>query len=181
MAKVSSRLLVVDASLAQAAGDASAHPTSKHCRDFLLAVERICHKAIFTPSIRKEWDAHASSFSRKWRVRMNGRKKIAVEEASAMPALINTIDAHDCSAKQRASMTKDVHLIEASFAHAAPIVSLDDNARILFARLVGALPHLAKIEWVNPANPEEAGIAWLEAGAPSTTSRTLQCINRAGT
>ncbi|MGA9382780.1 MAG: hypothetical protein WBV73_28800 [Phormidium sp.] len=62
-----SKLLVIDASVARAAGGESAKsPTSKYCRDFLLAVLDISHRVVMTPDIRKEWDKHQSSFARTW-------------------------------------------------------------------------------------------------------------------
>ncbi len=60
MAKIRSRLLVVDASIASAAGDVSTHPTSRRCRDFLLAIREICHQIVMTAPIQQEWDKHQS-------------------------------------------------------------------------------------------------------------------------
>ena len=78
MAKIASRRLVIDASVARAAGDTSMHPTSRSCRDFLLAILEICHRFVMTQSIKEEWDKHQSGFARKWRVSMVARKKLVV-------------------------------------------------------------------------------------------------------
>jgi hypothetical protein len=51
VAKVRSRVLVIDASIARAAGDASQHPTAQNCCDFLQAVLDLCHRMALTEPI----------------------------------------------------------------------------------------------------------------------------------
>lgn len=51
MAKVRSRSLVIDASVARAAGPREAvHPTARNCRDFLVIAGEICHRMCFSLS-----------------------------------------------------------------------------------------------------------------------------------
>jgi hypothetical protein len=77
MARMRSQSLVIDASVAQAAGPESAvHPTAKVCRDFLIAVLDLCHHAVFTEAIVDEWKRHQAGFAPQWRVSMFARKKI---------------------------------------------------------------------------------------------------------
>jgi hypothetical protein len=72
-----SRRLVIDASVARSSGgEAATYPTSKHCRDFLKATLKICHRVVMTPDIMEEWRAHQSGFARRWRVSMEARKKV---------------------------------------------------------------------------------------------------------
>src|SRR3954452_5022187 len=78
VAKVRSRRLVIDASIARAAGDSSTHPTSRNCRDFLLIVLEICHRAVMTAPILEEWNRHQSRFASTWRKSMMARKKLEV-------------------------------------------------------------------------------------------------------
>jgi hypothetical protein len=83
MAKIRSRLLVVDASIARAAGDVSTHPTSRRCCDFLLAVREICHQIVMIAPIQHEWDKHQSRFARTWRLSMLAKKKLKILESHA--------------------------------------------------------------------------------------------------
>ena len=67
-AKVNSKRLVIDASVARYAGDEGAnYPKSVHCRQFLFPVLDICHQVVMTPSIKEEWDKHQSKFALTWR------------------------------------------------------------------------------------------------------------------
>ena len=70
MAKVPSRVLVIDSSIARAAGDTSNHPTARNCCDFLQAVLDVCHRIALTDPLRDEWNKHQSRFARTWRVSM---------------------------------------------------------------------------------------------------------------
>ena len=51
------RLLVIDASVARAAGGAEATAqVSRECRDFLSTVLTVCHQIVMTPEISEEWN-----------------------------------------------------------------------------------------------------------------------------
>jgi len=71
-------MLVIDASVARAAGDVSMNPTSRNCREFLQTVLQICHRMALTAPIQEEWNRHQSRFARDWRTSMVARKKIEV-------------------------------------------------------------------------------------------------------
>jgi hypothetical protein len=143
------------------------------CRNFLLAMAEICHKALFTPPVRLEWDKHASRFSQGWRRQMVARKKLTVLRGSDDPAVVDGIQLVCDSKHQREEMTKDAHLVEAAIASGAPIASLDDAARNLYRKLASALPAVRDVVWVNPAALAERAVPWLEAGAPSEPERML--------
>jgi hypothetical protein len=115
MAKVRSQSLVIDASVAQAAGPQGAtHPTAKHCRDFLLVAEEVCHRMVFTPAVEEEWNEHQSGFARRWRRSMFARKKIDRFEAPADTAFRGQLERVATTEKQKEAMLKDAHLIEAA-------------------------------------------------------------------
>ncbi len=80
MAKARSRVLVIDASIARAAGDMSVDPKSRNCREFLLAVRDHGHRMATTEPIIAEWNRHQSNFARRWRTSMMARKKIKAIE-----------------------------------------------------------------------------------------------------
>ncbi|HBE19236.1 MAG TPA: hypothetical protein DEG17_14545 [Cyanobacteria bacterium UBA11149] len=171
-----SKCLVIDASVAHAAGGEKAiYPTSVYCRDFLKAVLDICHKFVMTPDIREEWNNHQSQFARKWRSQMVAKGKFEFLDVSVNQELWDKIDAIAATDKQRRDMFKDLRLIEAAIATDKTVISLDDNtARKLFSRAATEVDELKDIVWVNPTKvEEEKPIEWLKNGANPEENRLL--------
>jgi len=176
-AKVVSKRLVIDASVARSAGGEEAtYPTSVHCRDFLIAVLDICHKFVMTPDITEEWNKHQSDFARKWRSRMVAKRKFEFLDIPVNEELWEKIDKIAGSDRQRAEMFKDLRLIEAAMATDKTVISLDDNtARKFFGRAAVQVDELKDIVWVNPAKIEqEKPIEWLREGAKPASDRLLE-------
>ncbi|HUT92246.1 MAG TPA: hypothetical protein VMY37_22315 [Thermoguttaceae bacterium] len=174
MPKSPSRRLVIDASIAGTAGDKrKLHSAGKRCRDFLEAVLVICHRMVWTPEIGKEWSKHQSSFSRKWRTRMYARKKVDCVELPDEDTLWRRLETVEATDEAREEMLKDCLLIEAAMATDGCVASLDDRARRLLGRASEHVSELRGIVWVNPDQPEEHAIAWLEGGARPETGRML--------
>lgn len=170
-----SRRLVIDASIASAAGgEGATHPTSKNCRDFLQAILHICHRAVFPPQLTEEWKRNASSFAQSWRVAMERRQKIDWIEGKPDDELREAIANHAASEKDEAAMEKDAFLLEAAQATADRMVaSLDENARSLFRSLAGGFSRIGTIVWVNPGSASDSALEWLKRGAKSELSRRL--------
>ncbi|HEV2689742.1 MAG TPA: hypothetical protein VGV35_14365 [Bryobacteraceae bacterium] len=59
-------------------------------------------------------------------------------------------------------MLKDLHLVEAALGAEDIVVSMDENARMLFA-----VRELREIMWVNPVREPQRVLDWLEQGAPT--------------
>ncbi len=174
MARSRSELLVIDASVARAAGPEDAvHPMAKNCRDFLLAVRDICHRMIFTEPIAAEWKQHQSGFARQWRTSMNARKKIDWIVVSEDEALRRQLQEAGTTDKQKEAMLKDAHLIEAASIQGKRIAALDEIVRELFRRSADLAPQLRDICWVNPNRPIEDSLGWLSDGAPADPFRML--------
>lgn len=76
-------------------------------------------------------------------------------------------------------MLKDIHLIEAARAADSRIASLDDKARALFREASSMVKEIRSVCWVNPTNPAEDPLSWLESGAAADRSR--QTGHRSGT
>jgi len=179
-AKVVSKRLVIDASVARSAGDEGAtYPTSVYCRNFLKAVLDICHKVVMTPDIRDEWNKHESHFARTWRRQMVARRKLEFldipdneELENKIYIIIETVTGSD---KQQIEMIKDLRLIEAAIATDKIVISCDDNtARKFFSRAALQVDELKDIVWVNPTKvEEEKPIEWLEKGAEAQSDRLL--------
>jgi hypothetical protein len=174
MAKVRSQSLVIDASVARAAGpEVAVHPTAKHCRDFLLGVVEICHRLVFTPAIEAEWNDHQSGFARRWRRSMFAKKKIDRIEVPADETLRRKLEQAAAAEKAKNAMLKDVHLIEAARATGMRVVALDEVVRECFRKAAVSVPPLRKVCWVNPDRQTEAPLPWLQAGAPADDFRML--------
>jgi hypothetical protein len=174
MARKRSQCLVIDASIARAAGPQGAvHPTAKHCRDFLLAVLDVCHHAMFSTEIADEWKKHQSGFASQWRTSMFARKKIDRLDVPEDQDLRQQIEQTAANEKQRQAMLKDVHLIEAALASGMRVAALDEIVRACFRSASASVSRLWSVCWINPDIPEEEPLEWLQAGAPIDTFRTL--------
>ena len=184
MIKKQSKSLVVDASVARAAGDPPNNPRSEICRDCLVQIRDSKHNICMTPEIQKEWDDHASRFSRKWQANMIAKKQWLYQDLSANGSLRKIIeesvlifydDLEDVAIFNiKNAIFKDCCLIEAALANDKTVVSLDDKtARIYFSQAAKQIKEIQEIVWVNPAKNEENVIEWLINGATAETQRFL--------
>jgi len=147
-----SRRLVIDASVASAAGS-TMKPTSRRCREFLKAVLRISHQAAMTPLLRAEWSNHQSLFAARWLADMTSKAKV---EAIAH---VRNEDLR-AEAPGTVSAQKDLHLVEAALATDKIVISLDNRARPELA-----VPAAAEVMWVHPVDEGGHVIYWLKNGA----------------
>ncbi len=162
-----SKRLVIDASIAQAAGTTE-HPTSKLSRECLSAVLQICHKIVMTPAIFQEWNKHQSLFAKKWLRCMIAKKKMVTGvdlTENEKKQIRENIEEFDTSSNKVKAMLKDVHLLEAALATDCVVVSSDEKVRHLFSDLSQQLVSVKRVAWVNPINSLEMTIDWLENGA----------------
>jgi hypothetical protein len=147
-----SRRLVIDASVASAAG-LTMQPTSRRCREFLQAVLRICHRSAMTPMLREEWNKHQSLFSARWLADMTSKAK--VEDVADIQ-----YEELRSEAPITASAQKDLHLIEAALLTDHIVISLDDRARTELS-----VPASEEVMWINPVDEAGHVIYWLNKGA----------------
>lgn len=168
---VPSQCLVIDASIAGAAGSAeSVHPTGIACRDFLLTVRKVCHRMAWTSAIKAEWDRHQTKFAMTWLVSMQSLRKLRMDIDEAEISEIRDAVREKSDEFVATIVLKDCHLIEAALHCDRIIASLDDVARGHFQRLGIA----KKVAWVNPGNEAEGPTSWLESGAPRDRNRLLK-------
>lgn len=172
MAKVSRRL-VIDASVARAAGGpAATFPLSKQCRDFLSAVLTISHRVVMTPAIIQEWNIHQSDFARSWRASMVARRKLyLIADPPPYAELLDKLARLPARPRAHAAMEKDFHLIIAALETDRTVASCDDAARTLFATAARTLGELQAITWVHPGTADI--VAWLQGGALPEKGRLL--------
>lgn len=167
--------LVIDANVARAAGpEGAVFPTSKKCREFLLAVENYNFMIVSTPELREEWNKHQSRFFRTWRVRMMGRKRISMRESQSSEDLRRRLIEFAQNEGEQEGMLKDCHLLEAALSSDLRIVSLETYVRKHFARACSKIEEIRAILWINPNDDTEMVILWLEEGAPADRHRRLE-------
>jgi hypothetical protein len=175
-----SKRLVIDASVAHAAGDKEG--ASINCRDFLMAVRDSCHRLVMTPEIYDEWQRRNDEKGRKpsrflltWLAEMTAREKINVyADIPTYEELWNKIEETiDINQGVQAAL-KDFLLIKAALGTDKIIVSLDEKARKPFKIAAIQVNELKDIVWINPDKiEEEKPIEWLENGAEAESDRLL--------
>ncbi len=169
------RRLVIDASIARAAGGEDAvHPLPKQCRDFLKTTLATGHHAVLTPPVSAEWKKHESLFARQWRFTMMARKRLVLCDPAEDNALRDALEDAAETERGRRAMLKDAHLVEAARETDRTVASLDDAVRGLFAAASRRVRALQTIVWANPRHEDEGCTAWLEAGAPPEAHRQLK-------
>jgi hypothetical protein len=174
MALATSRRLVIDASVAQAAGGKLAtHPTAKRCRDFLQTVLKVCHRAFMSPDLGRQWKGHRSQFFMTWRVSMEARKKILHETPPPRSDLLARLVGVIPEGKNRQAVREDFLLLEAALASDLVVVALDDSVREVLSTASGRVREIGRILWVNPATEGDTALRWLKAGAPTDPVRQL--------
>jgi hypothetical protein len=173
MARNFSKRLVIDASVARAAGETD-HPVSKRCRDALQAVMDICHRLVWTPQIQAEWERHESNFAKSWRAFMVRKGKLDWLDHPEDEALRQQLRGLPVKERQRQIMEKDLHLVEAACQTDRIVLSLDKRARRQFAEACQHLKSLKNVVWVNVEQVEEDCEGWLKEGAKPEVPRQLQ-------
>ena len=92
---------------------------------------------------------------------MYARKKVVELQVAVDDDFRERLTKLGRSPEQRAAVLKDLHLIEAALQADRIVVSLDENARMLFQ-----VQELDTIVWVNPVSEHSRMQSWLEQGAP---------------
>lgn len=160
MPTAASKELVIDASVAHAAGWGD-HPDSSGGRDFLRAVLEISHRMVLTPPLIDEWRRHQSKFTREWRKSMHARRKVRILDSQENTGLRDRILGADDDETLRQIRLKDIPLLEAALRTDNIVVSLDERARDAFQ-----FRELNVLLWVNPVSEAHRMQLWLEEGAP---------------
>jgi hypothetical protein len=179
MATKNPKKIVVDASVARAAGSAeSIHPTGALCREFLTSFRKQGHFLIVTPDIRAEWRKHQSAFAQSWYVKIvASRCQIWLEEIED-EELRKSVKQLKIDSGIIKAMIKDIHLIEAALKSDQIVASLDETVRKYFSRSSEIISEFCGIIWVNPSEPKETAIIWLNAGAKVELMRTLKAFRQ---
>jgi hypothetical protein len=105
---------------------------------------------VLSRDLEREWERHASEFSRMWWTRMKRKGAIAELGPCQNQALRGDIEACAEPEPLKQAMRDDVHLVEAALATELRIVSLDTEARDLFQRLQTSVQLVSQISWIDP-------------------------------
>ncbi|HZT57104.1 MAG TPA: hypothetical protein VFA21_00615 [Pyrinomonadaceae bacterium] len=170
------RRLVVDASVAGAAGGGTATaPTATRCRDFLETLRqetRCC--IVLPPKLNDEWERHMTPFASRWLKAMARRGRVIIDDVPPSNRMRREIERAAATKKTEVdALRKDFHLIEAAIAHDRIVVSRDEEVRGLFKAAAASVAAIKKVIWVNPVKPDEQPLVWLRSGAKAENVRTL--------
>lgn len=92
------------------------------------------HLLVMSPDLIAEWNKHQSSFARRWRKKMYGRKKVRVVQPEHDAQLCQRAEEAGESIRQRNAIFKDFHLVEAARATDERITSMDETMRRLLSK-----------------------------------------------
>jgi hypothetical protein len=166
--------IVVDASIARAAGEESAtFPDSKNARDCLKCILANKHSLVSSPELWAEWRKHQSRFASLWLTRMHARRLVRRIQSPFDQNLRGRIEAATVSRKEWIQLEKDCILVEAALVTDKIILSLDDAARNLFRQSSAKVGELRSIHWANPCRAEEQAADWIASGCFAAHRRTL--------
>lgn len=167
-----SRRIVVDTNVAKSAS-ASVHPTSDACRAVLETMLAQQHQVVLSPTQYQEWLRHQSGFAKTWLASMLRKKLYVVLRPEPDSGITARVHQLECTAKARAEMLKDVHLLENALATDHAVVSQETNVLALFTTHAQPLQLPRPVAWVNPTDDKKACVAWLEAGA---VVKKVRCV-----
>jgi hypothetical protein len=157
-----SRRIVIDADVLSAASQATAGPPpGAACRQILQTVLEVCHRAVISPALQREYLRHRSRFGSRWLSAMYARKKAVKTQARDRPELSAWLHGPKAGLtdRQKNQVEKDAHLVAAALETDGLVVSRDTEVRSLLARCTA----LADLVWAPAAS--ERVVAWLEGGA----------------
>jgi len=161
MPKQKTRRILIDASVATAAGETSA-PLSVTCRKFLTEFKKSSNVVVLYSELQSEWADHPSSFAMDWLAAMVAKKHFHFIQLEEHAALQQACTQANLSQQEHRAWRKDFHLICASLQTDRSISSRDRKAESVFCKIAATFGPLAKIEWFDPERDEAHLDAWLK-------------------
>src|SRR5262249_32018194 len=144
------RRLVIDASVAGAAGDREATP-SRECSAFLEVLRDLKHHVAMSRPLLEEWHEHQTRFASSWLRSMFARRCVEMVEIEEDTALRTALQEAVPRPRIAAILLKDAHLIELALMVDRRVIALDEEARTHFGQAAEMVAALRTIYWVNPA------------------------------
>jgi predicted ABC-class ATPase len=165
--------IVIDASVARAAGETSQFPVSKQSREFLEAVLKSNHKIVLNKQLFQEWEKHESKYALRIRVALASKGRIVFKKNTENDSLRQLIQNSTVDKSRIKPMIKDIHLIEAALLTDRIVISNDNKVRNHFNSVSDKVHYLKLIIWINPTIMEEEAVKWLLDGALEEESRKI--------
>ncbi|MGI4875750.1 MAG: hypothetical protein ACRYFX_31725 [Janthinobacterium lividum] len=163
--------VIIDADVMRSASG-SENDLSTRCREVLDEVLRKEHSLVRTPSMKVEWDKHASHYSLNWLRFMQARRRLLdIDEAET--GLAGALGNLPVPLAEQQIMLKDCHLLEAALAGEKRIISKDEAAYFHFCHASVTLSQLRKIMWASPMRPKDECAEWLADGAKPEANRRI--------
>jgi hypothetical protein len=169
--KKSAKRLVIDACVAQSAGETD-HPISSCCRRCLIEVERCGHHLVMSPDISVEWKKHGSNFATRWRASMVARRRVVWLPHPLIEALRESIERIE-PVRCRPVVRKDIHLIEAALASDRTVISRDTEALQCMRAFANIAARMQNVMWICPVVNADRIAVWLRRGAARVRSLCL--------
>lgn len=164
--------IVVDASVAKAAGRGEGNPPAPACIAALEAIYAAGLHVAMSAELNSEWQRHQKEYASKWLVRMIGRKRFHACNAQWGGVVSLLSEAEDLPGNASREVAKDAHVVGLAMVTDRRVLSLDTRQRALLARLLARLPELCDLYWISPT--ESGTEDWLCAGAPEDAARALR-------
>jgi hypothetical protein len=178
MSRWNSKQIVVDANIARgSSNDKMFNPISGDLgaqnRQCLQAIWEERHFAVFSLTLRDEWNRHASSHAKRWLRNMEQKSRIVPEDGEQFAELADPACACLPTAGEKAALAKDFHLIQSALATGQLILSNE----VLFPRYValacGVVQELTSLYYANPVVEGDPCRLWIKAGAEKTADRRI--------
>ena len=156
--------LVVDTNILRGASSTIvAEPPGATLRAVLQAILRICHRAVVSPALAREYNKHASDYGTRWLSAMRTKGKVV--EAEATPTSRSRrwqANASRKGSRPGEELQKDLHLVLAAMETDQIVVSCETNARDVLLEVMTP-DDLPLVSWAVVGPHTEN---WLERGAP---------------
>lgn len=169
MTKAPKRLhIVVDASVARAAGRGGGGPPAPDCVAALDAITRAGLGAAMSRELREEWNKHAGLYATQWLKNLVARGRFRFDPDPKWHMLnVMLSAASDLPGNQPTEVAKDSHLVTLAMATDRRVLSGDRAQASLLGRIVHLVPDLSQLHWVHPSDMTKL---WLETGAPENAN-----------
>jgi hypothetical protein len=173
-----SKQLVVDANVGQgSSNDRMFNPilgdSGSQSRQCLQTIWEERHVAVFSGSLRDEWDRHASSYAKRWLRNMEQKSRIVEEDGEQFAELAIPACACLSTAGEKAALAKDFHLIQSALATGQLILSNEVRFPRYVALASTVAQELASLHYANPNIEGENCRLWIKAGAEKDADRRI--------
>jgi len=165
--------VVIDTSVMRTAGEEDASGCEE-CRKCLDALLHLRHCYVLTDSLADEYITHSGRFGLVWQVKMADNGLEVHVKHSTNADIRKRIQRAQLSPARKKALLKDVRLIEAALQADKIIVSRDEEARNLYAKMAAECKEIGEIMWINPDRPEDEAASVLQCIEPYDEKRTLK-------